>query len=94
VAAALAPSMFVYGAAYTHVEDYLRTGNDAPMNWSLAAVGANILIPTAILGLVWIYWRQGGFGTPDGESRSVASDQQPVSAFQPGQRSSSSVSCE
>lgn len=58
IAAALAPSIFVYGAAFTHIEDYLRNGNDAPMNWSLAAVGANLLIPTAVMTLVWLYSRR------------------------------------
>ena len=67
LAAALAPSIFVYGAAFTHVEDYLVSGNDAPMNWSFTAVGANLLIPTAVLALTWVYARMGGF-SGDGAS--------------------------
>lgn len=61
IAAALAPSIFVYGAAFTHIQDYLIAGNEAPMNWSFTAVGANLLIPTVVLALTWIYWRRGGF---------------------------------
>lgn len=61
IAAALAPSIFVYGAAFTHVKDYVVSGNTAPMNWSFAAVGANLIIPTVVLGLVWAYARAGGF---------------------------------
>lgn len=53
VAAALAPSLFVYGAAYTHVEDFLVNGNTAPANWSIAAVGANVVIPTVVLLSTW-----------------------------------------
>ena len=64
VAAALVTSIFGYGAAYTHAQDYLLSGNDAPMNWSFAAVGANVLIPTVVLVLTWAYARRGGFGTP------------------------------
>lgn len=68
VAAALAPSIFVYGAAFTHIEDHFVSGNDAPMNWSFTAVGANLLIPTAILALVWAYARMGGFRVPPGST--------------------------
>lgn len=61
IAAAVAPSVFVYGAAWTHVQDYFANGNTAPMNWSFAAVGANLIIPTVVLGLLWAYARAGGF---------------------------------
>lgn len=61
VAAAMAPSIFVYGAAFTHIEDYLVNGNVAPANWSIAAVGANLVIPTVVLSMTWAYSRAGGF---------------------------------
>ncbi|MCZ6870855.1 MAG: DoxX family protein [Gammaproteobacteria bacterium] len=64
VAAAVAPSIFIYGAAFTHIEDYLVSGNVAPMNWSISAVGANLVIPTVVLGVTWAYARAGGFVTP------------------------------
>jgi hypothetical protein len=70
IAAALAPSIFVYGAALTHVRDYLANGNTAPANWSFSAIGANLIIPTIVLSLTWAYARSGGFrdSTPDGTS--------------------------
>lgn len=57
LAAATATSVFVYGAAFTHIQDYLVRGNTAPANWGVAAVGANLVIPTAVLLLTWLYWR-------------------------------------
>jgi hypothetical protein len=60
IASALAPSIFVYGAAYTHIMDFFHSGNDAPMNWSFTAVGANLIIPSAVLLVLAAYIRQGG----------------------------------
>lgn len=60
VAAAVAPSIFVYGAAFTHIEDYLVYGNTAPANWGPAAVGANLVIPTVVLLGTWFYFRTRG----------------------------------
>ena len=71
MAAALAPSIFVYGAAFTHVQDYLVNDNTAPANWSVAAVAANLIIPTVVLGLLWAYARAGGFDDPAAEDSSV-----------------------
>ncbi len=71
LAAALTPSIFGYGAALTHVKEYLTTGNDAPMNWGFGPVVANITIPTVVLVTVWLYLRSGG--TPTTRTRGVAS---------------------
>lgn len=74
IAAALAPSIFVYGAAFTHVQDYLVNGNTASANWSVAAVGANLVIPTVVLAVLWAYARLGGFRPAVGEAPGVRDD--------------------
>lgn len=57
VAAAVAPSIFVYGAAFTHIQEHVVNGNASPANWGAAAVGANLLIPTVVLLTTWLHHR-------------------------------------
>ncbi len=61
LAAGLAPSVFVYGAAIIHIREFLQNGNAAPANWGFAAVGANLIIPSIVLALLFTYLRRGGF---------------------------------
>lgn len=61
IAAGLAPGIFAYGAGLVHIREFLREGNVNPGNWSFAVVGGNLLIPTAILALLFLYARKGGF---------------------------------
>jgi hypothetical protein len=63
IAAGLAPSVFVYGAAFVHVREYLVNANVSPANWGVAAVGANIIIPSVVLLLLLLYARAGGFAS-------------------------------
>jgi hypothetical protein len=64
MAAGLVPSIFTYGAAFVHVREYLLHNNVAAANWSFSAIGANIIIPTAVLALLAMYYRRGGFVLP------------------------------
>lgn len=62
-AAALVPCLFVYGAVLIHIREFVIEGNTAPANWGFNAVGVNLIIPTAVLGLLALYARRGGFKT-------------------------------
>lgn len=61
IAASLPWSLFVYGAGFIHVREFLLHANTNPGNWSVAAVGGNFVIPTVILGLLYVYAKKDGF---------------------------------
>lgn len=49
LAAAAIPSLFLYGAGWVHLTDFLEHGNAAPANWGFSVLFGNLLLPTAIL---------------------------------------------
>ncbi len=61
--AALIPiCVFALGAASIHVTDYVRHGNTAPGNWGFAMLFGDVIIPVAMLSLLWMHRRH---GSPD-----------------------------
>ncbi|MDX1493270.1 MAG: DUF6790 family protein [Longimicrobiales bacterium] len=58
LAAAAIPSLFLYGAGWVHLTDFLEHGNAAPANWGFSVLFGNLLLPTAILVLVWMRYRR------------------------------------
>jgi len=64
VAAAAIPSIFLYGAGWVHLVDFLEHGNVASANWGLSVLFGNFVLPTALLLLVAIRSRYVGTGSP------------------------------
>lgn len=52
LAAAGIPSLFLYGAGWVHLADFLAHGNVAPTNWGFPVLFGNVVIPTVLLTLV------------------------------------------
>lgn len=59
VAALLPVCVFAFGAASVHIADYVRHGNTAPGNWGFAMLFGDVVIPAAMLSLLWFYRRRG-----------------------------------
>lgn len=58
LAAAAIPSIFLYGAGWVHLVDFVEHGNSAPANWGLSVLFGNLVLPSALLALVAIRsWR-------------------------------------
>ena len=51
LAVAVIVSVFLYGAGWVHLLDFLETGNRAPTNWGPGVLFGNLLVPTALLVL-------------------------------------------
>lgn len=60
VAAAAIPSIFLYGAGWVHLADFIEHGNTAPANWGFPVLFGNLILPTALLVLVSIRSRRVG----------------------------------
>jgi hypothetical protein len=50
--------VFALGAASVHIADYLARGNAAPGNWGFAMFFGDVIIPAAMLSLLWLYRRR------------------------------------
>jgi len=59
LATALGWSFFMFGAAWGHVQEIVTRDNYAPYNFFPAIT--DTLIPIYLLGLLFAYWRAGGF---------------------------------
>ena len=60
LATAIGWSFFMFGAAWGHIRDIVVAGNYAPYNFMPAFT--DTFIPLWLLGLLYAYWRCGGFG--------------------------------
>lgn len=60
LAAAAIPSIFLYGAGWVHLADFVEHGNTAPANWGLSVLFGNLILPTALLLLVALRTRWAG----------------------------------
>jgi len=49
LAVAVIAAVFLYGAGWVHLEDFLATGNRAPTNWGLGVVFGSLVVPTALV---------------------------------------------
>lgn len=58
LAAVAIPSIFLYGAGWVHLVDFLEHGNTAPMNWGASVLFGNLILPTGLLVLVAIRTRR------------------------------------
>jgi hypothetical protein len=58
VAVLIPVCVFALGAASVHIADYARHGNTAPGNWGFAMFFGDVIIPAAMLSLLWLYRRR------------------------------------
>ncbi len=58
VAALVPVCVFAFGAASVHIAEYVRHGNTAPGNWGFAMLFGDVVIPAAMLSLLWLYRRR------------------------------------
>ncbi len=58
VAALVPVCVFAFGAASIHIADYVRHDNTAPGNWGFAMLFGDVVIPAAMLSLLWLYRRR------------------------------------
>jgi hypothetical protein len=61
VAVLIPVCVFALGAASVHIADYVRHGNTAPGNWGFAMFLGDVIIPAAMLSLLWLYRRRVAF---------------------------------
>jgi uncharacterized membrane protein YphA (DoxX/SURF4 family) len=52
LAVGLTCSIFLYGAGWVHLTDYLAHGNAAPNNWGFGVVFGNVVLPTVMLSFL------------------------------------------
>lgn len=65
-------SVFAFGAASVHIAEYVRHGNTAPGNWGFAMFFGDVIIPAAMLSLLWLYRRRVAFDSSAIQSQRVA----------------------
>jgi hypothetical protein len=61
VAVIIPVCVFALGAASVHIADYVRHGNTAPGNWGFVMFFGDVIIPAAMLSLLWLYRRRMAF---------------------------------
>jgi len=52
LAVGLTCSIFLYGAGWVHLTDFLGHGNAAPRNWGFGVAFGNVVLPTVMLSLL------------------------------------------
>jgi hypothetical protein len=59
LAVGLLSSIFLYGAGWVHLTDFLVRGNTAARNWGVGVLVGNVIVPTAVLVLLALHERHG-----------------------------------
>lgn len=54
LAAAGIPSIFLFGAGWVHLADFVERGNAAPANWGFSVLFGNVIVPLVLLVLTTI----------------------------------------
>lgn len=67
VALAGIASVFLYGAGWVHLNDFLLSGNDAPANWGGSVLFGNAILPTVLIGLAAVRLRSASRGNAVGD---------------------------
>lgn len=67
LAVGLTCSIFLYGAGWVHLTDYLVHGNAAPRNWGFGVFYGNVVLPTALLSLLALRSRLAQHAPPPNE---------------------------
>jgi hypothetical protein len=57
LAVGLLSSIFLYGAGWVHLTDFLVRGNTAARNWGVGVLVGNVIIPTVVLVLLALHER-------------------------------------
>ena len=57
LAVGLLSSIFLYGAGWVHLTDFLVRGNTAARNWGVGVLVGNLIIPTGVLVLLAVHER-------------------------------------
>ncbi len=57
LAVGLTCSIFLYGAGWVHLTEFLGSGNVAPRNWGFGVAFGNVVLPTVMLALLAIRLR-------------------------------------
>ena len=58
VAVLIPVCVFALGAASVHIAEYFRHGNTSPGNWGFSMFFGDVIIPAALLILLWLYRRR------------------------------------
>jgi hypothetical protein len=57
LAVGLLSGIFLYGAGWVHLTDYLTRGNTSARNWGVGVLVGNVIVPTAVLVLLALHER-------------------------------------
>lgn len=57
LAVGLLSCIFLYGAGWVHLTDFLVRGNTAERNWGVGVLVGNVIVPTAVLVLLALHER-------------------------------------